>query len=142
MAQVKLQYGTTTDITPTGLNGLANGSSITSSAVNNTTNLMIDALVELTYVFGTAPTANNNITIEVQSSIDGTNFTDIQNPPYVILLTADTTTHRVEFFLSTLFGNSVGIPPYVRFKITNNGGQALALTGNTLKIVPIYAQVV
>ena len=142
MATFKASYGTSVDITPSGLNGLTSGSSVISVNVDNTNYLMLDGLIELTYVYNTAPTANNNITIEVQSSIDGANFTDIQNHSYVVILTADTTTHRIKFFLSSLFGNSIGIPKYVRFKITNNGGRDLASSGNALKIVPIYTQAV
>lgn len=144
MGTVKSLYNTTPaiDITPSGLNGLANNGSVTTSVVNNTSYLALDFYVELTYVYGTAPTANNNITIELQASVDNNNFSDIQNPPCVVLLTADTNTHRTGFFVSALWGNNYAPPPYFRIRITNNGGQALASSGNFLKIVPIYGQVV
>jgi len=130
-------YGSKTALTVSGLNSLANGSSATSNALDNTSSKYLDIVFQLTYQYGTAPTAGNAIVISVLGSLDGTTYDDIVSVPVLnVPLTADTNAHNTSFFLNSLFGG-ITPPPYIKIKITNNGGQALASSGNALNYIGI-----
>lgn len=76
MATIKSLYGTSTSITIT-LASLASGSSRESAAVDNTTNLFLDALVYLAIPLATGtPAGDKAIYVYAAGSEDGTNYGD------------------------------------------------------------------
>ncbi len=131
-----MTYGSKTALT-IPLNSLASGSSATSNAFDNTSSKYTDTVFQLVYQYGTAPTAGNALVISVLGSLDNTTFDDIVSVPMLnVPLTADTSSHATSFFLNSLFGGIVP-PPYLKIKVTNNGGQALAASGNSLSYMGI-----
>lgn len=143
MATIRAKYDTTwTDITPSGLNGLANGSSVTTSALDNNTNQAIDYEFEFSYKYATAPTANNLLKITIEFSSDGTNWTDVDNQEDNIVLTSDTNQHRKRFSINQIIAGSGISPSYFRIRITNNGGQSLASTGNYIKYRKVFLEII
>jgi hypothetical protein len=81
---LKLQYGTATALTVTGIGTLTNGSSAISATVDNTTTLYLDVKVEL--VFATAATgtvATGTVELWAKESIDNTDFDDDTNDKLV-----------------------------------------------------------
>jgi len=76
MANVKLEWGTTTDITCT-LASLASGSSRESTAIDNTSDKFEDAQVYLAIKLPAgSPGADKCIYVYAYGSADGTNYTD------------------------------------------------------------------
>lgn len=74
MATLSSNYDTADTVTLT-LASLANGSWRQSTAVVNTTDLFLDALLGGSVQTGTTPTANGTIDIYLYASYDGTNYT-------------------------------------------------------------------
>lgn len=74
MATVNAAYASAASITLT-LTSLGNGSWRQSAAVDNTSNLYVDALVGGSIQVGTSPTADTTIDIYVYASYDGTTYT-------------------------------------------------------------------
>ncbi|MCX8159289.1 MAG: hypothetical protein N3D20_03340 [Candidatus Pacearchaeota archaeon] len=135
MPAILAKYGSSwTDITPSGLNNLANNSSVATSTIDNTSSSLkgLDFYFLLTFQYGTAPSSTGTIEITIEASRDGTNWTDVKNPISGISLPTDTSAHRVVFNLLSFFSNAVVPPPYFRVRITNKGGQSLASSGNSL----------
>lgn len=125
MVAYNLQYGTTTALTVTGISTLANGSSATSATVDNTTNLFIDALVEVTFTTGTV-SATGTVEIWAKGSIDNTDFDDDLNDRLigVVVLTGTTSQTRKRIAgLAAAFGGT--LPPYWQLRIRNATGAAL-----------------
>lgn len=142
MAVEKIKYDSSwSDITPTGLNGLANNSSVNTSAIDNTSNQVLDYEFEYGYKYDSNPTANNTIELKVEFSSDGTNWTDMDNQLDIVLLTADTSNHRKRFSISQLVFGLVA-PSYFRIKITNKGGVAFGSSGNYLKLRKVWREIV
>lgn len=132
----------------TGLNSLANNSLAISAAYDNTAasaegDGYILADFELVVTYGTAPTANTGCSLWILLTQDGTNYEDggtsltpARVPDLVLPLRAVTTEQRII--------KRVILPQGI-FKILlkNDGtGQAMAATGNTVKIRPTTYQVV
>jgi hypothetical protein len=143
VAIVTLQRGTITTVLTTELNSLANNtytqSSVAGSSGILTSTQYLLAEVELVCTFGVAPTANTGFSVWFIREVDGTNYEQgytgstqpVRAPDCVLPLQAVTTAQRV-------IVAAVPLPPgnfYVG--ILNNGtGQALAASGNTVKIRP------
>ncbi|MEO0075985.1 MAG: hypothetical protein ABIK31_07815 [candidate division WOR-3 bacterium] len=143
MAVEKIKYDSSwSDITPTGLNGLANNSSVNTNAIDNTSNQVLDYEFEYGYKYDTNPTANNTIELTIEFSSDGTNWTDKDNYSQNIILTADTSNHRKRFSVTEIVSSANYSPSYFRIKITNKGGVAFGSSGNYLKIRKVWREIV
>lgn len=76
MANIKGAFGSSTALTHT-LNSLAHGSARESTAVDNSTNLYIDAVLRITIALATGtPTGDKRVNIYAYGSEDGTNYSD------------------------------------------------------------------
>lgn len=136
--------GTQQTVMSTELNGLANNASAASSgAITLTSAGYLMALCELLVTFGTNPTANATINVWFLTSVDGgSNYEDgsssvipPRNPDVFFPVRAVTTAQRL---------NKLCKLPVGTFKVLvqNNGtGQAMAGSGNTVRICPITNQV-
>jgi hypothetical protein len=139
---LKQLLGSQTSLLTTGLNSLANNSAAQSSTFDNTVAAAGDGYllcdVELVVTYGVAPTANTGCSLWFLQTQDGTNFEDGSSsitparlPDLVFPLRAVTTAQRI-IRRSWL--------PQGAFQalLKNDGaGQAMAATGNTLKIRPV-----
>lgn len=127
---IKLTTGTSRT---TGLAAasLANNALVVGSEIANSTNLDELATLELTYAFGTNPTANATLEVYAIYAVDGMNYEDGATnvtpfaPAFIgaVSVTADTNTHRVTF-------RSVQLEPHkLKFLVRNNAtGQTATVT--------------
>jgi hypothetical protein len=134
--------GTADTILTTELNSLANNSNVVKStaiAPTSTSYTMVE--VELVVTFGSTPTANTGISVWFLREIDGTNYEDgsstvtpTRNPDVVFGIRATTNAQRM---IKTCVLPPGNFKPLVR----NDGtGQAMAASGNTIKIRPVTLQ--
>lgn len=138
---LKTVYGTTTTITTTGLATLANATSATSDAIDNTTDLFLDALVELVVDTGSGATATGYVEIYVKGSVDNTDYDDDSNDKWIgtlNLVTAGVATRKRVSSVAASFGGAM--PPYWKVRIRNVSGAAL--TTGTVQVRGIKAQAV
>ena len=140
--------GTLQTIMTTELNGLANNATVLSSVAGSSGLITLtstgypQALAELVVTFGTAPTANTTINVWFLTEIDGTNLEDgssslvpQRSPDLFFPLRGVTTAQRIAKTCKL---------PVTAFKVLvqNNGtGQAMAASGNTLKLLPYTSQI-
>ena len=142
---LKLKYGSATALTVTGLNSLASAGYATSNAVDNTTNLYLDYLVELT-VANVVEAGNFQLTVYAISSLDGTNYSDNQtnNQPwafkYVGLLPVNGTGPWRSAAMSVASAFNGSIPPYFKIVVYNDAGVTLAASGNSVQYVGVLHQ--
>jgi hypothetical protein len=134
--------GTADSILTTELNSLANNSNaVKATAIAPTSSEYTMVEVELYVTFGSTPTANTGISIWFLREIDGTNYEDgsasitpTRNPDVVFGVRATTNAQRM---IKTCILPPGNFKPLVR----NDGtGQALASSGNTVKIRPVTLQ--
>lgn len=134
--------GTTQNALTTELNSLANNAlAISAAVITVTSGGYLSVEVEGVFTFGVAPTANTGLSVWFLREIDGTNYEDgsasitpARAPDLVIPVRAVTTAQRVSIPLSLPPGNFFAL-------LKNDGtGQALAASGNTLKIRPTTLQ--
>lgn len=145
MATVKEQFGAVTSLTVTGFNSLAGGSYATSDAVDNTSDLFLDVLVEVT-VADIVEAGNKQVLVYAVSSVDGTNYSDNQsgNPQSMAFVGAlpmnGTGPWRSRAMsLASAFGGSV--PPKWKLVLMNdNSTTALAGSGNSVQYRGVLAQ--
>ena len=126
MAVINQIYGTTTTLTVTGLGTLANGSSVISATVDNTTNLFLDVQVEVVFATAAGATATGTLEVWAKESIDNTDFDDDSNDTLIavaVLAAAGVQTRKRIVHLASVFGGS--IPPYWQLRIRNATGAAL-----------------
>lgn len=152
MATTKTLYGTSTAVTIT-LTSLANGASRESTAIVNTTNLFLDAMLYVAVTLA-AGTPVDGIDVYLYASEDGTNYdenvtgTDAaitpRTPTNLVLLgriqtaTAGALTYKKAFLsIAAAFGGV--LPRKWGVVITNQSGLALAATGNTVSYTGINA---
>lgn len=170
MADLKLAYGTASDVTIT-LASLASDTNLLagreSTAVDNTSSLVLDYLVSGKITAGTAPTNTGSKTIEVWAvgSWDGTNWPSVFDGTdsdetvtsadikasvcrFVAAMACDTTADREYFFgpvsLASAFGGT--LPPKFAFFVTHNlrtttpTGVALNSTAGNhqIRLQPVY----
>lgn len=144
----KLLLGSVTSLITTGLNSLANNGRAAASAFDNTVGQTGDGStlcdVELVVTYGTAPTANTGCSVWFCMSTDGTNYEDgsaadltpARMADVVFPLRAVTTAQRITRRVSLPWGKFIAI-------LINDGtGQAMAASGNTLKIRPVTREMV
>jgi hypothetical protein len=140
MPTVKDIRGTSTTALSTGLNSLANNALVASSAITLSTGEpgYQRCEAELVVTYGTAPTANTACVVWLLREVDGTNYEDgsstvtpARNPDLVFPLRAVTTAQRI-----VVTGD---LPPgsFVALLRNDGTGQAMAASGNTLKIRPV-----
>lgn len=137
MSTVKQSYGTIGSILTTELNSMANNALVLSSDVSLSETGYLECDLELVVTFGSSPTASTGFSVWFLRVIDGTNYEDggtsvtpSRAPDLVIPVRAVTTAQRIIV---------TGYLPPNTFKvlIKNDGtGQAIASSGNTLKIIP------
>lgn len=136
---MKLQYGTATALTWT-LNSLASGASRQAAKVDNTTNLFLDAPVEITVKTATgSPVTSPVVSVYAYGSLDGTTWADgitgsdaAWTPPtnitgrLIAQIPIDTTGTAKTYNLMSI-GNAFGgaVPPYWTLACVNGTGLAL-----------------
>lgn len=138
MPNVTNTRGTNTNVLTTELNSLANNSNALGSTITLSNTGFRFGELELLVTFGVAPTANTAVTVWLLREVDGTNFEDggasvtpTRLPDAVFPLRAVTTAQRIIV--------PVDLPPG-NFKalLRNDGtGQAMAASGNTLRLRPL-----
>lgn len=141
MADIFLKYGTVQSLSATGLATLANGSSVTSSTIDNTTTLFLDFLIELVVSTASAATATGVVEIYAKGSADNTDFDDDSNDKWIgtiALPAAGVGTRKRLSGVASSFGGS--LPPYVQIRVRNATGAAL--TAGTLQYIGVNAQTV
>lgn len=129
MAVLKTKYGTFSADIASGLNSLVTGSVATSSAVDNSSSLAQDFIIEV-YIDGTAAT---NAFLEVRcavSSDGGTNYGTWESAIPLGFIDLSVDQQRATFSLAS----SMFVAPQ-RFKILvkNVTGSSLAASGNYIK---------
>lgn len=130
MAVLKTKYGTLSSDIASGLNSLSNGSVQTSSAVDNSSDLAQDYLVEI-YIDGTAATTAW-LEVRVAPSTDGgTNYATWESAVPIGIIDLSVDLQRSVFSIAA----AMFVAPQ-RFKILvkNNTGAALAGSGNYIKV--------
>lgn len=125
MAVLQTKYDAKTAITIT-LDNLANATVVISSAIDNSTNLFQDALIEVT-IDGTAAT-NAWLEVRLLASEDNSIFGTWESgiPLGVINLSVDLQTAHFSL-LNAVFQ----APKYYKIAVKNNTGAALAASGNS-----------
>lgn len=141
----KYLLGSQSNLLTTELNSLANNGLAIGSAYNNTQGQTGDGYtlcdLELVVTYGSAPTANTGVSFWFLTTQDGTNYEDgdgsttpARLPDCVFPLRAVTTAQRIVRRV---------VLPWGLFKplVKNDGtGQAMAASGNTVKIRPVARQ--
>lgn len=128
MVDFKQAFGTAASIT-IGLDSLASATVVEATAVDNSTTLYDDVIVEL-YIDGTAA-ASAWLDVRILASIDGTNY-GTWDTPYAILpsleLSSDLRRYHARF-----------TPPQKwKLAVKNNTGAALAASGNAASFQGVY----
>lgn len=157
MSTTKGQFGTTTALTIT-LTSLANAAARESTAIDNTTNLFLDAMlyVSVKLTAGT-PAAGAGVDVYAYASVDETNYTDnatgadaaltMRSTPNLILLGRIMTSAAGALTWKQMFVSIAGafggiLPPKWGIVIDNQSGFALDSSGNALSYRGITAQAV
>ncbi len=150
MADIKAKYGTSNQAITVTLASLANNGARASTAIDNTTNLFLDALLFLTIKSGAASTATTgSVNVWAYASSDGgTNYTEgatgtdaaltLVSPTNLrfvgaVNVVANATSYKAgPFSIASAFGV---MPDHWGIVIENKTGGALDATeGNHLKI--------
>lgn len=140
MPTVKNSRGTLVTALSTELNSMANNANVLSSTISFAGADAGFRFVEgeLVVTFPTAPTANTAFCVWFLREVDGTNFEDggtsvtpTRPPDMIFTVRAVTTVQRILAWSDQPPGSE-------RVLIRNDGtGQAIASTGNTLKLRPV-----
>ncbi len=150
---VKLAYGTATSITIT-LNSLGSNAAREGTAVDNGTNLFLDALVEVLVTAGTVA-ADKRVLVYAYDSADGTNYSDnvtgsdaaltMRSPTNLRLIgVIETPTNSVAYRSAALsvaraFGGR--LPPKWGIVVENRSGAGLAASGNSAQYRGVFETV-
>jgi len=165
MADLKLSYGTASDLTIT-LAGLASDANLLtgreSATIDNTSALVLDYLVSGKITTGTSPTAAKSIEVWAVGSWDGTNWPDVFDGTesaetitssdikasicrYIAAMATSATSNVAYHFgpvsLAAAFGGV--LPPKIVLFNTHSTGVALnATAGNhQIRLQPVYQTV-
>jgi hypothetical protein len=125
MAVFKPQYGSKTSIT-ISLNNLSNGSIAISNAIDNSSNLYQDYLIEVVI----AGTASSTAFCEVRllPSEDGTNFATWESGISLGTVNLSSSPQIAHFSLLNVLYQA---PKYFKIAVKNNTGAALSSSGNS-----------
>lgn len=141
----KYLLGSVGTLLSTELNSLANNALALSAAYDNTQGQTGDGYtlcdLELSVTYGTAPSANTAVAIWFLTSQDGTNYED-GSASVTPSRVADVTIPLRAVTTAQLIIRRTWLP-WGKFKVLlkNDGtGQAMAASGNTLKIRPVALQ--
>lgn len=133
MADVKWKHGASNPVSyiTTGLNSLATTGTVTSAAIDNSTNRLRYVDVQLSITYGTNPTAGSIIELWVVRSVDGGSTYEAVPPLSGLVgafVLAATTSTQV------LIVPGVALPPgFFKFHlVAKTTGQTAAASGNTL----------
>jgi len=165
MADLKLSYGTASDVTIT-LASLATDANLLtgreSATIDNTSALVLDYLVSGKITSGTSPTTAKSIEVWAVGSWDGTNWPDVFDGTesaetitssdikasvckFIAAMATDATSNRTYHFgpvsLSAAFGGV--LPPKIVLFCTHSTAVALnATSGNhQIRLQPVYQTV-
>lgn len=157
MATTKFSLGSTTSLTAT-IDSLASGSARESTAVDNTSNLFLDALVYLAIQLAAgSPTGDKRINVYVYGSVDGSNYTDnatgvdaaltLRSPTNLIFLGSIECPDSGALTYKGVFGSIAAafagvLPPKWGIVIENQTGLAFAASGHTKQYRGMHAQTV
>jgi hypothetical protein len=139
MADIKLKYGSSAQaLTVSSLNSLAGGSYATSNEVDNSSDLFVDVMVEVT-IADITEAGNKQAVVYAIDCIDGTNWSDNQsgNPQAMRLLgvvpmNGTGPWRSAAMSVAAAFGGVV--PPKWKVVILNdNSTTALASSGNSVQ---------
>jgi hypothetical protein len=144
MASVKWEQNRDVTALDTALNSLANNAAALSAAIDNDADLDVYADIELVVTYGTNPTDQSLVECYVVRTIDGTNFEDASTTGPILprasfvggfSLRAVTTAQRIVI-------PEVRLPPRdFKIFVVNKSGQAMAASGNTVKLKTYRLQV-
>lgn len=134
MATAKPSYSSQVDITPAGLQSLANGSSVATAAQTNASNLYQD--VEVTVAIAGTAAATAHADVYLLSSQDNSNFDTQASAQYLGSITLSATPQQRTFSILGQTG-MLAIPEYYEIMVVNNTGAALAASGNAIKVVGV-----
>lgn len=144
MTSIKWEAASIASLMTTELNSLANNAAALGVEYDNATNLYLYGLFELYVTYGTNPTAGSTVDLYLIAAPDGTNYTQNSTgaggaapmTTYVggFPLLATTSAQRLQLGTHLM---PISLPP-TKFKafVVNKSGQAMAASGNTLKMVP------
>ena len=146
---MKIAYGASTAITIT-LNGLASSATAgrESTAIDNTINKFLDALVTVTLKAADAALANDKAAyVYAYGSEDGVNYSDLAtgldaahtpkvSPLIKVIPLEQNVSQRVIFAIAQAFGEIM--PRKWGIIVRNYSGQALATAGNSVSYTGIY----
>ena len=162
MADLKLAYGTASDVTIT-LASLASDTNLLtgreSATIDNSTNLYLDILISGKITAGTSPTASRSIEVWAVGSWDGTNWPDVFDGTesaetitsadikasvtrYLAAMATANTSDRAYHFgpvsLASAFGGT--LPPKVVLFVTHSTGQNLNSTAGNhqIRLQPVF----
>ncbi len=142
MATNRAAYGTATAITIT-LASLANNGSATSSAIDNTGNLFLDANVEVILVSAASGTSTTGyVEVFAKGSIDNADFSSDTADRKIgtVGVVANSTTYKAVFPVAQAFGGI--LPPYWQVRVRNASGAALAASGSSATYRGIHIETV
>lgn len=144
MSSVKRTYGTAGQALTITVASLATGSARASTVIDNTTNLFLDALVQIQTKTGTGPAAPNIVNVYAYATVDGgTTYSDgatgtdaaitLTVPPNAVLIgslncpTASTSYKSGPMSVAAAFGGI--LPAKWGIIIENQSGTTLSATG-------------
>ena len=137
MATAKPLYGTRTSLTISGLNSLANATVATSNAVDNSSGLYQDYLIEV-YIDGTAA-STAWLEVRLLASNDNTNFGTWESGITLGVIDLSVDLQRGFFSISNILYQA---PKYFKIAVKNNTGASLAASANEIQYLPIQIQIV
>lgn len=141
MASVKIAYGAATALPNAGgLNSAAAGAYVNLGTIDNTTNLLLDYLVEVAVTPSAAPTGNAQIVVFAIDSVDGTDYSDSTTDANMALLgtiqmSAASAYRSKAMSVASAFGGN--LPPKMQIIAKVDDGVALAASGNSAQYVGV-----
>jgi hypothetical protein len=138
MGDIKIAYGSETSITIT-LDSLADGGDVTATAVDNSSNLFPDALIQL-ILDGSNASQDELVEVYIKPSPDNSDFdagaAPEENATLIGTIKMDgTNTVKKSFFVSRA---GMPLPKYWQLHVVNQSGYALNSSGNSATYTGVY----